>query len=112
MRGVADALGGLEAVEVGLLPLDVDGVEGVEAEPRREGEPVLVGQLRDRRQDDGLDSADGVEGGVDRVCDDGLDVLHHEGVRRVDEVVGVALGRALQAQLAVDRHLRGEKNQR
>ena len=54
MRGVADALGGLEAVEVGLLPLDVDGVEGVEAEPRREGEPVLVGQLRDRRQDDGL----------------------------------------------------------
>ena len=59
-----------------------------------------------------LDSADGVEGGVDRVCDDGLDVLHHEGVRRVDEVVGVALGRALQAQLAVDRHLRGEKNQR
>ena len=54
VRGVADALGGLEAVEVGLLPLDVDGVEGVEAEPRREGEPVLVGQLRDRRQDDGL----------------------------------------------------------
>ena len=54
VRGVADALGGLEAVEVGLLPLDVDCVEGVEAEPRREGEPVLVGQLRDRRQDDGL----------------------------------------------------------
>ena len=54
MGRVADALGGLEAVEVGLLPLDVDGVEGVEAEPRREGEPVLVRQLRDRRQDDGL----------------------------------------------------------
>ena len=52
-----------------------------------------------------LDSADGVEGGVDRVCDDGLDVLHHEGVRRVHEVVGVALGSALQAQLAVHRHL-------
>ena len=54
MGRVADALGGLEAVEVGLLPLDVDCVEGVEAEPRREGEPVLVRQLRDRRQDDGL----------------------------------------------------------
>ena len=51
---VPDALGGLEAVEVGLLALDVDGVERVEAEPRREGEPALVRQLRDRRQDDRL----------------------------------------------------------
>ena len=54
MCRVADSLGGLEAVEVGLLPLDVDGVQRVEAEPRGEGEAVLVGQLRDRRQDDGL----------------------------------------------------------
>ena len=54
VRRVADALGRLEAVEVGLLALDVDGVERVEAEPRREGEPALVRQLRDRRQDDRL----------------------------------------------------------
>ena len=54
MRRVSDALGRLEAVEVGLLALDVDGVERVEAEPRREGEPALVRQLRDRRQDDRL----------------------------------------------------------
>ena len=56
VRRVADALGRLEAVEVRLLALDVDGVERVEAEPRREGEPVLVGQLRNGRQDDGLKS--------------------------------------------------------
>ena len=54
VRRVSDALGGLEAVEVGLLALDVDGVERVQAEPRREGEPALVRQLRDRRQDDRL----------------------------------------------------------
>ena len=54
VRGVPDALGGLEAVEVGLLALDVDGVERVEAEPRGEGEAALVRQLRDRRQDDRL----------------------------------------------------------
>ena len=42
---------------------------------------------------------------MDRVGDDGLDVLHHEGVRRVHEVVRVPLRRALQAQLTVHRNL-------
>ena len=60
VRRVADALGRLEAVEVGLLALDVDGVERVEAEPRREGEPALVRQLRDRRQDDRLQTEETV----------------------------------------------------
>ena len=36
-------------VEVGLLLLDVDGVEGVEPEPGGEGEPGLVRPLGQRR---------------------------------------------------------------
>ena len=51
-----------------------------------------------------LDAADGVERVVHRVGDDGLDAGEHERVRRVDEVGGVALGRRLQAQLAVGGH--------
>ena len=44
------------------------------------------------------------------MSDDGLDVLHHEGVRRVHKVVRVALGRALQAQLTVHSHLPDERD--
>jgi hypothetical protein len=41
-------------VQIGLLPLDVDGIDGVQAKPRRESETALVRPLRQWREDDGL----------------------------------------------------------
>ena len=51
-----------------------------------------------------LDAPDRVEGVVHRMGDDGLHSGQHQGVRSVDEIGMVALGRRLQAQLSVGGH--------
>ena len=50
VAGIAETLAGAEAVQVGLLALDVHGVDRVQTEPRREREPVLLRPLGQRRQ--------------------------------------------------------------